>query len=143
MISRRELLSPEGLSKALRRDVSKVEAGTPKMLDQSDVYVLSVTWSDEAPTETLLLKHVSMQSLRQRFNRPDSKWRISLLSFENEYCFYESRPTLQVRRQTLPRSLTVHCLMTSNMAAEGGGSSHTRDVLHQSLDRGGSVGPDV
>eukprot|EP01126_Amoeba_proteus_P022061 TRINITY_DN22390_c0_g1_i2.p1 TRINITY_DN22390_c0_g1~~TRINITY_DN22390_c0_g1_i2.p1 ORF type:complete len:396 (-),score=50.66 TRINITY_DN22390_c0_g1_i2:12-1154(-) len=80
--------STDQLSKILGADVDSIVFRGVKQLEQSEVGHLELKMVGSECPQILFLKKIDVQGLRSRFNKPDSRWRINVLSFRNEFSFY-------------------------------------------------------
>lgn len=63
--------------------------GTETRLDQSIISVLTIAFEGQEEDKQYLIKHVDVQEQKARIKKTEEKWRISVMSFQNEYNFYD------------------------------------------------------
>jgi hypothetical protein len=68
--------------------------GSETRLDQSIISVLTITFEGQKEDTQYLVKHVDVQEQKARIKKTEEKWCISVMSFQNEYNFYDLQDLL-------------------------------------------------
>lgn len=90
--------------------------GEEQRLDQSIISVLTIDFDGQEGEKQYLAKYVDVQEQKSRIKKTEEKWRISVLSFQNEYNFYDLQDLEGMKTAGVNVPLCYHQAITRNKA---------------------------